>query len=72
DGHTDSTGAAAYNQKLSEQRAAAVKAQLAEKFNITATNMTARGFGEEQPVANNQTPEGRSQNRRVEVSFGDK
>ena len=70
DGHTDNRGAADYNRRLSEQRAEAVKNRLTEKFNIPAERMTARGFGEEQPVANNETPEGRAQNRRVEVACG--
>ncbi|NOQ51117.1 MAG: outer membrane beta-barrel domain-containing protein [Desulfuromonadaceae bacterium] len=70
DGHTDSTGAAAYNQQLSEQRAAAVKNRLVEKFNIPESRMTARGFGETQPVADNKTKEGRFQNRRVDVACG--
>lgn len=70
DGHTDYLGAEQYNQKLSEQRANAVKNSLSEKFNIPAARMIARGFGETQPVADNRTTEGRLQNRRVEVSCG--
>lgn len=70
DGHTDSRGAAAYNQKLSERRAAAVKNRLVEKFNIPASRMTARGFGESQPVADNATKQGRFENRRVDVACG--
>lgn len=70
DGHTDSQGAAAYNQKLSERRAAAVKNRLIEKFNIPAGRMTSRGFGESQPVADNATKQGRFENRRVDVACG--
>lgn len=71
-GHTDSTGAATYNQKLSEQRAAAVKSRLVERFDIPASRMTSRGFGKDQPVADNKTPEGRVLNRRVDVACGAK
>jgi len=72
DGHTDSNGATEYNQKLSEQRAAAVESRLIEKFNIPATRLSPRGFGEERPVADNNTAEGRALNRRVEVACGSK
>jgi OOP family OmpA-OmpF porin len=72
DGHTDSTGAAAYNQKLSVQRAQAVVNRLVERFDIPASRVTARGFGEDKPVADNKTAEGRAQNRRVEVACGAK
>jgi OOP family OmpA-OmpF porin len=71
-GHTDSDGAAAYNQKLSEQRAAAVKNRLVEKFDISADRMRTQGFGEDQPVADNKATEGKSLNRRVEVACGAK
>lgn len=70
DGHTDSLGPARYNQQLSERRATAVKNRLVEKFNIPASRMTARGFGESTPVAENATQEGQFQNRRVEVACG--
>lgn len=63
-GHTDSVGAAAYNQKLSQRRADAVKSYIVGK-GVDAARLTAKGFGESQPVADNKTAEGRAQNRRV-------
>jgi outer membrane protein OmpA-like peptidoglycan-associated protein len=54
------------NQTLSERRAAAVLDYLA-KESVPAASMTSRGFGESQPVASNDTAEGRQQNRRVEL-----
>jgi iron complex outermembrane receptor protein len=65
-GHTDSVGSEEYNQGLSERRANAVRDYL-ESQGITATRLTARGYGEAQPVASNDTDEGRAQNRRVEL-----
>jgi len=67
-GHTDSMGDAAMNQKLSESRATAVKAYLV-KQGIAANRITASGMGEDKAVADNDTTEGRAQNRRVEVIF---
>ncbi|WP_353253045.1 OmpA family protein [Salinisphaera sp. PC39] len=64
-GHTDATGNAAYNQRLSQQRAQAVRAFLVSK-GIDADRLRARGYGESQPVASNATEEGRRANRRVE------
>jgi OOP family OmpA-OmpF porin len=64
-GHTDSRGDEAYNQQLSEARAASVQAFLAGVY--PDVNITAIGEGENAPVASNSTPEGRQQNRRVEV-----
>jgi len=67
-GHTDSIGTDAYNQKLSERRAAAVKAYLVSK-GIPASKITTIGKGETQPVATNKTKEGRQKNRRVDIEF---
>jgi OmpA-OmpF porin, OOP family len=67
-GHTDSVGTDAYNQKLSERRAAAVKDYLVSK-GIPASKITTIGKGESQPVATNKTAEGRQKNRRVDIEF---
>ncbi len=67
-GYTDSTGTEAYNQKLSERRANAVKQYLIDKLNADPKKLMARGEGESSPVASNSTREGRAQNRRVEIS----
>ncbi len=67
-GHTDSTGAAHYNQKLSERRAETVMAELA-KADLNAGVTRARGYGEGSPTASNATREGRRQNRRVDVEI---
>lgn len=65
-GHTDSTGAASYNQGLSERRAASVRDYMVSQ-GIDAGLITSAGRGEEEPVADNTTRDGRKQNRRVEV-----
>ncbi|MFV8446580.1 OmpA family protein, partial [Vibrio owensii] len=65
-GYTDSSGPAAYNQKLSERRAQAVADYLIAA-GIDADRFTVKGMGEENPVADNSTHEGREKNRRVEV-----
>ncbi|WP_298156868.1 OmpA family protein [Flavobacterium sp.] len=67
-GYTDSTGSMEINQKLSEQRAASVKSYLASK-GIAAGRFTTTGMGPADPIASNDTPEGRSQNRRVEFAI---
>jgi len=64
-GHTDSKGSEAYNQALSERRANAVSGYLAGK-SIASSRITIKGFGETAPKYDNQTAEGRTQNRRVE------
>lgn len=66
-GHTDSRGAEAYNQNLSEERAAVVAGYLATHFGIEPSRIQAQGRGELEPVAANDTEDGRGQNRRVEV-----
>ncbi len=65
-GYTDSSGPAAYNLKLSEMRAQAVKEYLISA-GIEEARLTATGLGENNPVADNSTHEGREKNRRVEV-----
>ena len=64
-GHTDNVGNAEKNQKLSEDRAAAVKAYLESK-GVDASRLSSAGFGQDQPVADNKTKAGRAKNRRVE------
>lgn len=66
EGHTDSIGAAAANQSLSENRASAVRRWLVGR-GVPAGRITARGHGEGSPVASNDTPQGRQQNRRVAI-----
>jgi len=66
EGHTDSVGGDEFNQQLSEQRAGSVRDFLAEQ-GVPVSTITARGFGKTQPVATNDTPEGRQRNRRVEL-----
>lgn len=68
EGHTDSVGNAAYNQKLSERRAAAVRDTLVNQFGVEADRVNAVGYGKDRPVADNATSEGRAINRRVEAS----
>jgi OOP family OmpA-OmpF porin len=67
-GHTDSIGTAAYNQRLSERRANAIKEYLVSK-GIPASKITTIGKGKTQPVATNKTAEGRQKNRRVDIEF---
>lgn len=66
-GHADSTGTNRYNQGLSERRAKAVRNYLVKQSGVDASRLTAAGFGEEQPAYPNDTDEGRSKNRRVEL-----
>jgi outer membrane protein OmpA-like peptidoglycan-associated protein len=66
EGHTDSVGTDDFNQQLSERRSDSVRDFLAEQ-GVAGSTMTARGFGKTQPVASNDTAEGRQRNRRVEL-----
>jgi outer membrane protein OmpA-like peptidoglycan-associated protein len=66
EGHTDNVGSDDFNQKLSEQRAQAVRDYLTSQ-SVPSNMITARGFGEAQPVATNDNNEGRQRNRRVEL-----
>jgi len=68
EGHTDSIGAAAYNQRLSEKRSNAVMNYLINKGGVDAGRLSTIGYGEERPVASNATKEGRAKNRRVELT----
>jgi len=68
EGHTDNTGSAAGNQKLSEQRAAAVKAYLVKK-GVGEERMSTTGYGQTKPIADNKTAKGRTANRRVEFKM---
>jgi outer membrane protein OmpA-like peptidoglycan-associated protein len=67
-GHTDAVGEESYNQRLSEQRADRVR-QFMIAENVSPGRITAIGFGESMPLASNNTPEGRQQNRRVEIEI---
>jgi OmpA-OmpF porin, OOP family len=67
-GHTDSSGAASYNQSLSEKRAKAVAAYLVSQ-GVDGGILSAKGMGESSPMADNRTAEGRAQNRRVELKL---
>ena len=66
EGHTDSTGSEAHNQALSQRRADSVRSYLVRK-GVPAAQLTARGFGESNPIASNDTADGRAMNRRVEL-----
>ena len=66
EGHADSTGTAAYNQRLSERRAYAVGSYL-ENLGVSRSRVDTLGYGESQPRASNGTASGRQQNRRVEI-----
>jgi len=67
EGHSDSTGSERYNLKLSAKRADATKKYLVETGGIDMMSISARGLGEERPVASNKTRAGRAQNRRVDI-----
>jgi outer membrane protein OmpA-like peptidoglycan-associated protein len=66
EGHTDSTGTDSHNQSLSEGRASSVRNYLVDQ-GVASSKISARGYGEMQPKASNDSPEGRQLNRRVEI-----
>jgi len=68
EGHTDSTGGAAINRKLSGERAASVRKYLTDK-GIEGKRLVSKGFGPDKPIADNGSDEGREQNRRVEFNI---
>jgi outer membrane protein OmpA-like peptidoglycan-associated protein len=68
EGHTDNLGKTAYNQKLSEERAATIEQYLRNK-NLNLAKISSVGFGETQPLVANDTPENRHQNRRVNIKI---
>lgn len=68
EGHTDDVGKEGYNQQLSERRAKAV-ADYAKSLGVSGSRIRTQGYGEEQPVADNTTDAGRTENRRVEVAI---
>jgi outer membrane protein OmpA-like peptidoglycan-associated protein len=68
-GHTDSRGSASYNQSLSQERAEAVRLYLIENHSIESNRLLAKGYGEGQPVAPNDTEENMAKNRRVEFTI---
>jgi OOP family OmpA-OmpF porin len=71
EGHTDSSGPTEYNQGLSERRAESVKQYLASHFNVATDRLMIVGRGEDEPMTDNSTREGRKKNRRVEfVNLG--
>ncbi len=70
-GHTDNRGAAAYNKKLSDRRAASVMRWLTTRGEIDASRLSAKGYGMDQPIDDNSTDAGRQKNRRVEFKITD-
>jgi OOP family OmpA-OmpF porin len=71
-GHTDSRGGKRYNQRLSERRAAAVVKWLVKQGNVDASRLLSQGYGMDEPIAENDTPEGRQKNRRVQFKIAEK
>lgn len=67
EGHTDGTGEPAYNEKLGEERAMAIRAYLHDQHNIALSRMEVISYGETKPVADNKSKDGRAQNRRVVI-----
>lgn len=65
EGHTDSSGSAEYNRSLSQRRAAAVAKILVDQFIVDSARVSAKGYGEDKPIVDNDTAENRAKNRRV-------
>lgn len=65
EGHSDSQGAAAFNKRLSQQRADSIREYLISMYGVKASRISAKGFGESSPIADNSTAQGRAKNRRV-------
>ena len=70
EGHTDDTGPASVNLRLSQERALAV-ARYLESLNVSSAQLIAKGYGSTQPIADNATESGRARNRRIEISYVD-
>jgi len=68
-GHTDSSASNAYNQKLSERRANSVKEYIIKNFGVAPARISSKGYGEDRPIATNETREGKAKNRRIEANF---
>jgi len=69
EGHASADGDAKLNEKLSDERAKSVRQYLIDKGGIKAEMLTAKGYGESKPIADNKTPEGKEKNRRVEFTI---
>jgi outer membrane protein OmpA-like peptidoglycan-associated protein len=67
EGHTDNVGSDRYNQLLSQKRAESVKRYLVQHFQVEPERLSVTGYGKSNPITTNDTPEGRSKNRRVQV-----
>lgn len=67
EGHADTTGTAPYNQWLSERRANAVRTMMIDKHDVKPSQISAEGYGQTRPIADNDTEEGRARNRRVDL-----
>lgn len=72
EGHTDAVGNDSYNQKLSTNRANAVREYLIASMGLNAAQITAMGFGENKPIASNDSEEGRAKNRRIDIVLAPK
>lgn len=69
EGHTDTVGGHAMNMRLSQRRADSVRNYIIKNFNIDKSRLSAKGYGPDQPIADNKTAEGRQQNRRIHALF---